>query len=118
MQCVCVCHVSVCIVCGYYVGFVEALVNNLGVGGSLLHGESPKSLHCAKIGCLHLTVWILELSKAMNIPPHVFTGNEGIPVNYWYNILYGTGVLLFCLIVCLVGASEFHFLSISIIITL
>ena len=109
---VCVCrHVSVCIVCGYYVGFVEALVNNLGVGGSLLHGESPKSLHCAKIGCLHLT-------KAMNIPPLVFTGNEGIPVNYWYNVLYGTGVLLFCLIVCLVGASEFHFLSISIIITL
>ncbi|CAI7995534.1 Solute carrier family 12 member 9 [Geodia barretti] len=55
----------------YIIGFVEALVNNLGVGGSLLHG------------------------------------NEGIPVNYWYNVLYGTGVLLFCLIVCLVGASLF-----------
>ena len=28
-------------------------------------------------------------------------------MGYWYNLLYGTGVLLFCLVVCLVGASKF-----------
>ena len=36
---------------------------------------------------------------------HIHEGG-GAPVGYWYNLAYGTGVSLFCLVVCLVGASE------------
>lgn len=31
----------------------------------------------------------------------------GIPSSYWFNFLYGTVILLFCLVVCLVGAGLF-----------
>ena len=58
-----------------YVGFVEALKNNFGEGGTI-----------TKYWC---------------------NGNETchyLPDNYWYDLLYGSGVLLFCLVVCLVGA--------------
>ena len=35
----------------------------------------------------------------------------GIPVDYWHNLAYGTGILLFCLFVCLVGASELFLIT-------
>jgi len=31
----------------------------------------------------------------------------GLPSSYWFNFLYGTGLLLLCLIVCLIGAGLF-----------
>ncbi|XP_064392785.1 solute carrier family 12 member 9-like [Halichondria panicea] len=60
----------------YIIGFVEALVSNLGEGGSLLVEYA---------GC----------------------DDCGLPGNYWFNFLYGTAVLFFCLIVCLIGAGMF-----------
>lgn len=54
------------------IGFVEALVSNLGKDGSLY----PSHFH------------------------------GGLPDDYFFKLLYGSAVLLFCLIVCLVGAGK------------
>ena len=54
------------------IGFVEALVSNLGKDGSLY----PSHFH------------------------------GGLPDDYLFKLLYGSAVLLFCLIVCLVGAGK------------
>ena len=77
--------------CG--VGFVEALVSNLGQGGILLERQcgGELSVHC-------VVVWMLS--------DLVSTATCGLPSSYWFNFLYGTGVLLLCLIVCLIGASK------------
>ena len=53
-----------------FLGFVEALVSNLGEEGSLY--------------------------------PDSFDG--GLPDTYFFKLLYGSAILLFCLVVCLVGA--------------
>ena len=58
----------------YFVGFTEALLSNLGERGSLL------TQYCTEDGC------------------------PGLPDSNWFRLAYGSAVLLFCLIVCLVGA--------------
>ncbi|XP_059587211.1 solute carrier family 12 member 9 [Alligator mississippiensis] len=56
-------------------------------------------------------LYVLGLVEAIvdiyGIPPgqSVGTGSQVLPRSYWYELLYGTFVLLLCLLVCLVGAS-------------
>ena len=62
-----------------YSGFVEALLNNLGKGGTL----------------------IVQFCKNSN---HTICSNGMFPAGYWQQLGYGSVVLIFCLVVCLVGA--------------
>ena len=61
------------------IGFVEALMSNLGKGGSLLrsHCDLDDIEHCI-----------------------------GLPDGYIFKLIYGSIILLFCLFVCLVGAGN------------
>ncbi|XP_038060848.1 solute carrier family 12 member 9-like isoform X2 [Patiria miniata] len=56
----------------YCIGFVEAISDNFGTGGSLLVDHQA-----------------------------------GLPINDWWPFLYSSIVLLFCLVVCLIGAGMF-----------
>ena len=62
---------------------MEALQSNLGVGGTLLRHSC-------------------NITEGINNCSYVF------PEGYWFNLVYGTAVLLFCLAVCLIGAGKYH----------
>ena len=62
---------------------MEALQNNLGVGGTLLR-------------------------HSCNITEGIDNCDGVFPDGYWFNLVYGTAVLLFCLAVCLIGAGKYH----------
>lgn len=115
-------------------GFVEAFGNNLGQGGTLLHREflcgdlwsSADVDHAHPLLLLPFLLPFLSLKfsflssflSSPFLPPPLLLSSSlplslshdvadgGVPVHYWYNLLYGSGVLLFCLLVCLIGASE------------
>ena len=61
----------------YFSGFVEALLSNLGEGGTLIQQYSNST-------------------------------NGIFPGEYWAKLGYGSVILLFCLIVCLIGAGAGH----------
>ena len=114
-------------------GFVEAFGNNLGQGGTLLHREflcgdlwssadvdhahPPFLLPFLSLKFSFLPSLLSPHFLPPNLPPLSISSSlplslshdvadGGVPVNYWFNLLYGSGVLLFCLLVCLIGASE------------
>ncbi|XP_069473644.1 solute carrier family 12 member 9-like [Ambystoma mexicanum] len=72
------------------------------------------------------TLFVLGLVEAIvdtfGIPPgeSVGSGIQVLPRSYWYEFMYGSVLLLFCLVICLVGASIYakaNFIIFLIVIT-
>uniref|UniRef100_A0A8C4GPY9 Solute carrier family 12 member 9 n=1 Tax=Dicentrarchus labrax TaxID=13489 RepID=A0A8C4GPY9_DICLA len=55
-------------------------------------------------GCALFVLGLVEAIVATFGVPEATTAYQVLPSGYWWSLLYGTGVALLCLLVCLVGA--------------
>ena len=68
-------------------------------------------------GCASYIIGVVEVvTDSIGVGGTFVKPGQGLPVSYWYEFLYGTIFLLFCLAICIIGAKLFARTSTVIVI--